>query len=135
MFRVSYLGIWWRQDIWISENLKSNHLKNENSFWSEKKKIFFLVLQVLSFKHTKQTSKIVAEITFKELMKKAIALLMWEKQPGMNGKMMTPTFFKLYTVYIKKLGHFFLHTLLSIHCSVASYKYFEKIISEVWRFF
>ena len=72
-----------------------------------KKKFFFLVLQVLSFKHTKQTSKIVAEITFKELMKKAIALLMWEKQPGMNGKMMTPTFFKLYTMYIKKLRHFF----------------------------
>ena len=79
----------------------------KRAFEVKKKKIFFLVLQVLSFKHTKQTSKIVAEITFKELLKKAIALLMWEKQPGMNGKMMTPNFFKLYTVYIKKLGHFF----------------------------
>ena len=72
-----------------------------------------------------------AETTFKELMKKVIVLLMWEKQLGMNGKMITQTFFKLYTVYIKKLGHFFPHTLLSIHCSVASYKYFKKIISEV----
>ena len=40
-------------------------------------------------------------------MKKFVALLMREKQPGMNGKMMTPTFFELYTVYIKKLGQFF----------------------------
>ena len=29
------------------------------------------------------------------------------KQPGMNGKIMTPTFFELYTMYIKKLGQFF----------------------------
>ena len=33
-------------------------------------------------------------------------------------------FFKLYTVYIKKLGQFFSHTLLAIiHRSVGSYKY------------
>ena len=32
---------------------------------------------------------------------------MKEKRPGMNGKMMTPTFFDLYTVYIKKLGQLF----------------------------
>ena len=30
-----------------------------------------------------------------------------EKRPEMNGKMMTPTFFQLYTVYLKKLGQFF----------------------------
>ena len=64
-------------------------------------------------------------------MKIFVALLMKEKQPGMNGKMMSPTFFGLYTVYIKKLGQFFFHTLLSIHRSVASYKCFKKIISEV----
>ena len=39
-------------------------------------------------------------------MKKFVALLMREKWPRMNRKMMTPTFFELYTVYIiiKKLG-------------------------------
>ena len=40
-------------------------------------------------------------------MKKFVALLMKEKRPEMNGKMMTPTFFELYSVYIKKLGQFF----------------------------
>ena len=44
--------------------------------------------------------------------------------------MMTPTV-ELYIVYIKKLGQFFFHTLLAIHRSVASYKYFEKLISDV----
>ena len=56
---------------------------------------------------------------------------MREKQSGMNGKMMTTTFFELYTVYIKKLGQFFFHTLLAIHRSVISHKYFKKLISEV----
>ena len=37
---------------------------------------------------------------FKELMKKFVALLTREKQPRMNGEM-TPTFFQLYTLYIK----------------------------------
>ena len=37
---VSCLGIWWRHDIWISEKLKSDYLKNEKSFWSEIKNIF-----------------------------------------------------------------------------------------------
>ena len=64
-------------------------------------------------------------------MKKFLALLMKEKRPGMNGKMMTLTFFELYTVYIKKLEQFFFHTLLAVHHSVASYKYFKKLISEV----
>ena len=36
----------------------------------------------------------------------------------------------LYSVY-KKIGQFFSHTLLAIHLSVGSYKYFEKLISEV----
>ena len=44
---------------------------------------------------------------FKERMKKFVALLMKEKQPGMNGKVMTLTFFEFCTVYIKKLGQFF----------------------------
>ena len=64
-------------------------------------------------------------------MKKFVALLTKEKRPRMNEKMMTPTFFELYTVYIKKLGQFFSHTLLAIHLSVGSYKYFEKLISKV----
>ena len=64
-------------------------------------------------------------------MKKFVALLMKEKRPGMNEKIMTPTFFELYTVYIKKLGQFFSHTLLAIHRSVGSYQYFEKLINEV----
>ena len=53
-------------------------------------------------------------------MKKFVSLLMRKKLPGMNGKIMTPTFFELFTVYIKKLGQFFFHTLLAIHYSVAS---------------
>ena len=36
----------------------------------------------------------------------------------------------LYSVYIKKISIFF-HTLLAIHRSVARYKYFKKLISEV----
>ena len=46
--------------------------------------------------------------------------------------MVTPTFFELYTVYIKKLGQIF-HILLVMHHSVANYKYFKKLISEVWK--
>ena len=34
----------------------------------------------------------------------------------------------LYSVY-KKIRTIFFHTLLTIHCSVASYKYFKKLIS------
>ena len=64
-------------------------------------------------------------------MKKFVALLMMEKRPGMNGTMMTSTFFELYIVYIKKLEQFFFHTLLAIHRSVANYKHFKKLISEV----
>ena len=64
-------------------------------------------------------------------MKKFFVLLTKEKRPRMNEKMMTPTFFELYTVYIKKLGQFFSHTLLAIHHTVGNYKYFKKLISEV----
>ena len=42
----------------------SDYLKNEKSFRSEIK-TFFLVSKVLSFRHTKQTSKNVADATFK----------------------------------------------------------------------
>ena len=40
MFRVSYLGIWRRHDIWISENLKFDYLKNEKNFGREINNIF-----------------------------------------------------------------------------------------------
>ena len=36
----------------------------------------------------------------------------------------------LYSVY-KKIRIIFSHTLLTVHRSVASYKYFKKLISEV----
>ena len=65
VFRVSCLAIWWRHDIWIPEKLKFDYLKNKRSFRSEIKNIF-LVLQVPSFRHTKQTSKNVMDTTFKE---------------------------------------------------------------------
>ena len=44
--------------------LKFDYLKKEKSFQSEVKSIF-LVSQVLSFRHTKQISKNVADTTFK----------------------------------------------------------------------
>ena len=62
MFSVSCLDIWWRHDIWIFEKSKFDYLKNEKSF---RKEIKNLVLQVLSFKLKKQTSKNVADKTFK----------------------------------------------------------------------
>ena len=64
MLRVSYLGIWWRHDIWIFEKSKFDYLKNEKSFQSEIKTCF-LVSQVLSFRRKKQTSENVADTTFK----------------------------------------------------------------------
>ena len=51
----------WHLNIW---KVKIDYLKNEKSFQSEIKNIF-LVLKVLSFRHTKQTSKNVADTTFK----------------------------------------------------------------------
>ena len=47
-------------------NVKLDYLKNEKSFRNQIK-VFFLVSQVLSFRHTKQTSKNEAEATFKFL--------------------------------------------------------------------
>ena len=41
------LGIWWRHDIWISENLKFDYLKNEKSFRSEIKNIFLCFTNAL----------------------------------------------------------------------------------------
>ena len=49
-----FMGIWWCHDIWISKILKVDYLTNEKS----------LVSQVLSYRHTKQTSKNVADTTF-----------------------------------------------------------------------
>ena len=40
VFRVLWLGIWWHHDTWISEQLKSDYLKNEKSIPSEIKNIF-----------------------------------------------------------------------------------------------
>ena len=40
VFHVSRLGIWWRHNIWISEKLKFDYLKNEKSFRGEIKNIF-----------------------------------------------------------------------------------------------
>ena len=68
-------------------------------------------------------------------MKKLAALLTKEKQPRMNGKMMTLTFFQLRTVAYK-LGQFFFHALLAnlfkqrYISSVTSYRYLNKLISE-----
>ena len=45
----------------------------------------------------------------------------------MNEEIVTPTFFELYAVYIKILGQFFSHTLLTIHRSVGSYKYHKNM--------
>ena len=46
-------------------------------------------------------------------MRKFVALLTKEKRSRMTGKMLTPTFCELYTVYIKKLEQFFFYTLLT----------------------
>ena len=48
--------------------MKFNCLKNEKGFWSEIK-TFFLASQILSFRHTKQTSKNVSDTTFKYIKK------------------------------------------------------------------
>ena len=40
VFCASWLDIWWRHDIWMSENLKANYLKYKKSFQSEIKNIF-----------------------------------------------------------------------------------------------
>ena len=61
---------WAFDDVMIFEYAKMfkfDYLKNEKSFRSEVKSIF-LVSQMLSFRHAKQTSKNVADTTFKDLM-------------------------------------------------------------------
>ena len=68
---VSCLGVWWRHNIWISEKLKFDSLKNEKSFRS--KKTFILVQQVRSFTRTKQTSQNVPDKTFKQNVRESIA--------------------------------------------------------------
>ena len=64
MFHVSCLGICRRHDNSILEKLKFDYLKNKKNFRSEVK-IFFFVSQMLSFRHTKQTTKNAADTTFK----------------------------------------------------------------------
>ena len=51
-------------EVWKSKILKFDLLENGNSFWIEIK-TFFLVLWVLSSRFKKQTSKNVADTTFK----------------------------------------------------------------------
>ena len=63
-FLVLCLGIWWRHEILISKILKFDFLKNEKSFWSETKNVL-QISQVLSCRLEKQTSKNVADLTFK----------------------------------------------------------------------
>ena len=64
-------------------------------------------------------------------MNKFVALLTKEKWLRKNGKMMTLNFFKLYTVYIKKLRQFFSHICFDKDTSalLKSYKYLSKLIS------
>ena len=65
-------------DVVTSEKLKSDYLKNERSFRSEK--TFFLVSKVLPFRHTKQTSKNVVDTTFKRFfiaMSRPDCFLQW----------------------------------------------------------
>ena len=68
VFRVSFLDIWWRHNIWISENWKFDYLKNKKSSRSEIK-TFFLVSLVLCFRYTKQISKNVVDTTFNDFEK------------------------------------------------------------------
>ena len=63
MFPVSCLGIWWRYDIWISENLIISRTKRA---FEMKQKTFFFVSRVLSFRHTKQTNKNIVDTTFNQ---------------------------------------------------------------------
>ena len=58
-FMFHTYDIWWHHDIWISEKLKLDYLKNEKSSQCKTKNIF-LVSKVHPFRHTKQTSENVA---------------------------------------------------------------------------
>ena len=75
---VSCLGIWWRNDIGIPEKLTFDYLKNKKSFRS--KITFFLVSKMLSFRHTKQTSKNVAYTTLVVLIvKNKEVIYLWKR--------------------------------------------------------
>ena len=69
-------------------------------------------------------------------MKKFIALLTEEKQLRTNRKMMSLTFFKLYTEYIKNQDNFFFsYLLLNLFKErnisfVKSYKYLNKLYAK-----
>ena len=73
MFRVSWLGIWWRHGIWISKKLKFDYLKNEKSFRSEIKKHYCLAHKC-SLIDIQKTGKNVADTTFKEKQKKTLKI-------------------------------------------------------------
>ena len=66
VFHILCLSIWWRHDIWISEKLKLDYLKNEKSFRGEIKNILpCFTSDLLDIK--KQIIKNVADTTFKLL--------------------------------------------------------------------
>ena len=69
MFHVSCLGIWWQYDISVPGKLKSWNLiiSRTKGAFDVKSEIFFLVLQMVSFRHKRQTSKNVADTIFKLL--------------------------------------------------------------------
>ena len=63
MFHVPCLGIWWRHDIWILKKIKNLVISRTKRAFEVKKTTF--VSQVLSFRHTKQTTKnVVVDTTF-----------------------------------------------------------------------
>ena len=66
--------IWWRHDIWTSEELKFDYLKNEKSFRSEIKNIFF-VSQVLSFKYTQTLNR--DQISYRMLSVYSVKIELW----------------------------------------------------------
>ena len=83
VFRVSCLGIWWRHEIWISENLKFDHFKNKMRFQSETKNTLFLVSQGLSFRHAIQTSKNVADTTLNNFFFATNFLMQYLNKPNL----------------------------------------------------
>ena len=55
------------RESWIAENIKFDYLRTKRAFESAlKQKRFFLVSQVLFFRHAKQISKNVADTAFKD---------------------------------------------------------------------
>ena len=67
-------SIWWGHDIWTSEELKFDYLKNEKSFRSEIKNIFF-ASQVLSFKHTQTLNR--DQISYRMLSVYSVKIELW----------------------------------------------------------